>query len=349
MFVWLISMALLIFLAVAIKPKDERSKKRFFWLAALILIFLLGCRNGEVNMGSDLNNYYRTYGRAIEMNWHDFKASSEMELGYLVLNFVMARIFPWQQFILFAQAAFCVGTYFYFIHKNTNSVNIATICFVSFGAFQFFLTGFRQSIAICFGLLMFEAAKKKKILPYLLFFALAVCIHQTAIVLLPIYLLVNLKNTPINNTLVLLGSSLLLFFSRDFLELGMDIFDKTYGETYTGNLLGGLVPLLIYAITFILCFVNTDRFVPKDGYGGLVRMLIVGAITYVMRYEATIMERISMYFTVTAVPLLAENIERFKPGFDRRLVKLICLACCFGLFFWRVMTQYTTYTFFWQS
>ena len=349
MLVWLISMALLVFLAVAVKPKDERSKKQFFVFAALILIFLLGCRNGEINYGSDLNNYYRIYGRAMTLEWDAFVDSTEgVELGYLAVNFLLAKVFPWQQVILFAQAAFCIITYFYFIHKNTNSVNIATICFVSFGSFQFFLTGFRQSIAICFGMLMFEAAKEKKILRYLLFWAMAMAIHQTAIVLLPVYLLVNMKNKIGNNALVLVGSAMLLFFSRELLEFGMDTFDKTYSLNYIGNVLGGLVPILIYMIIFILCFINKPTTEQNEHYIGMVRMLIVGSVTYLLRYEATIMERISMYFTVTAVPLLAENINRFKPGFDRRLAKLLCVACCVGLYCWRVMTQYTTYTFFWQ-
>lgn len=349
MFVWLISMALLVFLAVAIKPKDERSKKRFFIFAALILILLLGCRNGEINYGTDLNNYYRIYGRAMALEWDAFVDSTEgVELGYLAVNYLLAKVIPWQQFILFAQAIFCIGIYFRFLYKNTDNINIATICFVSFGSFQFFLTGFRQSIAICFGMLMFEAAKEKKILRYLLFWALAMMIHQTAIVLLPVYLLVNMKNTIGNNALVLVSSATLLFFSRELLELGMDAFDKTYGLSYTGNVLGGLVPSLIYIIIFILCFVNKPPTEPNKQYIGMVRMLIVGAITYLLRYEATIMERISMYFTITSVPLLTENIERFKPGFDRRLVKLICLVCCMGLYVWRVATQYTTYTFFWQ-
>lgn len=342
-------MVLLVLTAVAVKPKNERSKRWFFILAAINLVLLLGCRNGEVNVGSDLNSYYRMYECAINMDWSMYKDAYPVEVGYLALNYALAQVFPWPQFILFAQAAFCVGVYFYFINKNTDNVNIATICFVSFGAYQFFLTGFRQSIAMCFGILMFEAAKKKKFIPYFLLLAAAVCVHRTAIVLLPIYLLVNMKNKLRNNLLVLVGSVILVFFSRELLELGMDVFEQEYGQSYSGNVLGGLVPILIYAITLILCFVNKDSVKLRDSYPAMVRMLIVGAITYVMRYEATIMERISMYFTVTAVPLLTENINRFKLGYDRRLVKLICIICCVGLYAWRVATgQYTEYTFFWQ-
>ena len=348
MLVWLTAMGALVFLAVAIKPKDEQSKKRFFWLAAIVLIILLGCRNAMVNIGSDLNNYYRMYERAIRADWQTYAQNPSVEIGYLAINFALAKVFPWPQFILFAQAAFCVGTYFYFIHKNTNNVNIATICFVSFGAFQFFLTGFRQSVAICIGLLMFEVAKKKKWVLYLVLYGLAISMHQTAVVLLPIYLLVNMKNKIGNNVLVLGVSCGLLFFSSELLEFGIDAFGKEYGMSYVGNLLGGLVPILIYTIIFILCFVNKSIAEPKDNYIGLVRLLIVGTATYLLRYEATIMERISMYYTVAAAPLLAENIDRFKPGFDRRLAKVLCVICCIGLFTWRVMTQYGGYTFFWQ-
>ena len=51
--------------------------------------------------------------------------------------------------------------------------------FMSFGLMQFYLTGFRQSIAIAICLLALEMAEKRKLLSFIVFLALAISIHQT--------------------------------------------------------------------------------------------------------------------------------------------------------------------------
>lgn len=345
--VWICAMSIIVLFAFIFNTSSEKHKKYFLRISAVVLILLMGCRNAEMNFGTDLNNYYRLYERAMTMEWEPFLATVSMEKGYMLINYVLAHIVPWQQFILFAQAAFCIIVSLWFIYKNTESVQLATIFFVSFGPFQFFLSGFRQAIAICIGLIMFELAKEKKFIKYIVLLLLALSIHQTAIVLLPIYFLVNIKNTAINNIVVVLGAIIMTMFSRNFVDLGNEVFDRDYQGIHVGNRLGGLVPLLIYSLTLALSLllINKVKASENKTFFGLIRMLIVGLAVYSMKFDALVLERVSLYFTPVSSSLLSNNIKKLFPNY---IVYTVAIVLSVALYLWRVVTQYGAYTFFWR-
>lgn len=347
MMVWISAMLIIVVCAFIFNSSSEKHRKYFLRISGIILILLMGCRNAEVNYGTDLNNYYRLYERAMVMDWEPFLESVSMEKGYMFINYILAQIIQWPQFILFAQATFCIIVSLWFIYKNTESVQLATIFFVSFGPFQFFLTGYRQAIAICIGLIMFELAKEKKLIKYILMLLLAMTIHQTAVVLLPIYLLVNIKNSLPNNIIVVLVSVVMTMFSRNFVDLGNEFFDRDYEGIHVGNRFGGMVPLLIYSLILITCLLLINKMKEKDdkGFFALTRMLIVGVAVYSMKFDALVLERVSLYFTPVSSSMLANNLKNLFPNY---VVYTISIVFSVVLYLWRVSTQYSSYVFFWQ-
>lgn len=347
MLVWLFMIFSIVVLSLILNSKSEKNKKTYLGIVAIILIFVVGSRNAEINYGSDINNYFRLFQNAILMDWTQFESISTMEKGYLAISFILAKLIPWGQTIIYAQASFCIITVLYFIYKNTENVQLATIFFICFGPFQFFLTGFRQAIAICIGLLMFEVAKKKKYVKYIILLLIAISIHQTAIVLIPLYFLVNIKNTSFSNIAVIVGSVILTAFSRNFVNLGNEFFDRDYRGVFFGSALGGLIQLFIYATTLLLCLffskAKSDDEHKKNS--ALIRVLIVGTAVYAMRFEALVLERVSFYFTPAVMPLLSEKVQKMSSS---QLFKGIAVVCSVGLFAWRTISQYGGYTFFWQ-
>lgn len=349
MFVW-ISMLLLIVLSGAfINTYSPKGQKRFLVFSAFILIVVLGSRNAAINHGSDLNNYYRLYAGAMELDWKHLVQTSTMETGYLFINFILAKIVKWNQFIIYAQAAFCIGSSMYFIRKNTTNVYHAVIYFICLGPFQFFLTGFRQSIAICICFFAYEMAKQKKLFKFILLILLACSMHQTAIVFAPVYILVNLNGKKIYTALVMTFIFVSSFFVEYLMQWGNDVFEKEYTTAYKGSILGGLIPLVIYAVALLLIFMREKKGAnDSNATNQMSRMLLVGAGIYTMRYQALVLERISFYYTPIVVPLLANDVQEIKGSDNRKLVKVLGVVLCILLFVWRVNTQIGDYTFFWN-
>ena len=157
---------LLIILAkiVSFRNTSISTQKKFLIFTGIIIVVVFSIRNAEVDIGSDLNNYYRLYCRAIESSsLVDFLNNNPFEKGYLLLNWILSRLIKWPQFILLFQSAFCISITFRFIYRYSNNMFMSILGFMSFGLMQFYLTGFRQSIAIAICLLALEMAEKRKL------------------------------------------------------------------------------------------------------------------------------------------------------------------------------------------
>lgn len=348
MLVWFI-MFIIIVLLGAIKTSYPNNKKIFLFLVAITIVFFVGSRDATIQHGTDLNNYYRLYGRAIELGWKDFIETSEMEKGYLLVNFILAKIVPWQQFILYAQAAFCTGAVLWFIYKNTENIYAATLFFVSFGSFQFFLTGFRQAVAMAICIFAYEAAKNKKLLKFIILVLIAATMHKAALVFLVMYLVLNIKDKPRNNVVLISCIFVLFFFVPQILDLGNALLDKEYVEGYIGSVLGGLVPIVIHLLTILLTvFAKKDKEkISKEKIMPLLRTTIISGGIYCMRYFALVLERISFYFNFATPVLLAENVRSVSGIKNRTLLQFLAVILSAVLFLWRVTSQVGEYHFFW--
>ena len=96
---------------------SANSQKKFLLFSGIIIVLVFSLRNAEINIGSDLNNYYRLYSRAISSSSvREFLNANPFEKGYLLINWLLSRIVKWPQFILIFQAAFCIGITLSLIH-----------------------------------------------------------------------------------------------------------------------------------------------------------------------------------------------------------------------------------------
>ena len=141
---------------------SDRKKKKFLYLSAAVIIFIVGSRFASQKGLGDINNYYRLYERMPEVEFEDLFSASAMEPGYLLLNKLLSMVSPWPQTILYAEAFICVAFSFRFIYKFCPDVFLGVLGFLSQGLFVFELTAFRQGIAISLCLFAVEFVEKKK-------------------------------------------------------------------------------------------------------------------------------------------------------------------------------------------
>ena len=150
---------------------SRQDDKRILILALALLVLVFGCQDVKTTGSGDVKVYYDTYEQAIE-NANVFSYIEDvpyMENGYLIITWLLARIFRWPQFILFFEAFFCFGITFRFIYNYSEDVLLSIMGFMSLGTMGFYQTAFRQSMAIAFCLLALEMADKKRWKTFLLF------------------------------------------------------------------------------------------------------------------------------------------------------------------------------------
>ena len=356
---FIIAGLLLMSKGVIFNSDSDSSKRNFLIFSGILLVAFSGCRNATINMNSDLNNYYRLFSRAITSeSFATFSSTSTMETGYLLLNWLIARIIKWPQFIIFFQAAFCIGVTLRFIYKFSDEVLLSVLSFMSFGLMQFYLTGFRQSFAIALCLVALELAIKKKFIAYAIIVFLAVSFHQTAIVFIPVYWIVKAGLTKIN-TLVDFG--LIICLSQAvprLILLGNEVFDKEYQGVFTGNNLGGIVNILVELVVIGIMFYQSERYSKPQiisnsssamsrPLNGFFYLLTIGMGIYALRFQALVLERISLYFTPCLIILLPHIIETSFEKESKKIVKIVFIVMMIFLSWWRLHSY--SYNAFWTS
>ncbi|MBQ4104933.1 MAG: EpsG family protein [Clostridia bacterium] len=354
MWVWLFMLISIILVRFLIPDAIGEKKKNLIFLGVsfCILVFVMGSRSPHMSGSNDMMSYFRCYGNALYQSTGEMIDHYRFEAGYIILNEILAWLAPWNYFILYFEAAFCTFVMFWYIYRNADSVFLAVIVYICLGPWQFFLTGFRQTIAICLCFIAFEFLKKHKTmwdLAALALIALAASMHTTAWIFLSAFLIRKFR---ITKKVVIYTGILTLFlflFVDDIVAFGNDILDKNYALAYRGNVLGGLIPILIYIFALILTyFIWTwdSTYLDKNGFE--VAMLIVGMCIYFLRYTSIIMERISFYFTPTIIIVLSNGITRQRTKTVRNIAFVACIVVCFALFIYRTLVQYGDYHFYWE-
>lgn len=327
-------------------------KKVFLILSGLILVFFIGSRNALIAVGTDLNNYYNFYAAAIKMTWKDFSDYMiGIDKGYVILNQILSILVPWPQFIVYFVAAVTTLLVFRFIYINTKDVFLGVLIFLSLGTFSFFLTGFRQSIAIGLCLWAFEYIKERKLIKFLLVVILAIIMHQTAIVFLPFYYLGNRKASAINNILTFTGFFGAVFFTEFLLEWGNELFDKNFVMIGTESAFGGVLNIAVYAATLIAAgtFLNYHRNTKESEQIKLVfQMLLLGTGIYILRFQALVMERVAFYFIPAIAVLLPNVMTEIRQESGKREWYLLIISICIFLYGWRFYNYSYDYVFFWR-
>ena len=329
---------------------SDADDKRFLMLTFVLLVLAFGCRNAVSDYGTDLNNYYRCFERAIYQDKAIFFANSIFERGYLVLNWIIARIIKWPQFIIFFQAAVCIGLTLRFIYRHSNDVFLSVLGFMSLGVMQFYLTGFRQSFAIAICLLALEAAENKKIIHFIAWIALATSIHQTAIVFLVVYFVVNIRITAFSVLIELLASIFVGRLAPLLVQIGNDTFDRNYIGAFGGNRFGGLINILIAMLPIYIIVKNRDyinsmendtdyhqaiAIRKKSINGKLFHVLVLGTILYSLRYQALVLERTSLYFTPVLFILLPQSLQVGYSNINQRIMRIVLTLGLIFLLIWR--------------
>lgn len=332
----------------------EKMKNRIFLtLCFIIIVFVVGSRSPQMTQSIDLYNYYSWYSRAIVMPLEELIDGAPMEPLYLVFNKILAWIVPWNYFIIYFEAAFTTGVMLWYINRNADSVYLATIVYVCLGPWQFFLTGFRQSFAICICFIAYELLKKRKTswdIVSVLLILLATAIHTTAWVFLGVFIIRRLKLTK-KLALYAVVLALVLLLSLDtLLSFANNVLGRNYTDTYQGSALGGLVPIIIYSGTLFIAYFlyKEDKTLIDDNMRIEIVMLLTGLCIYCLRYNITLMERVSFYFTPTITIALANSITRQPDKRQRTILFALCVALCIVLFVYRSFTHYGDYHFFWE-
>lgn len=215
--------------------------------------------------------------------------------------------------------------------------------------FLIHLSSFRQTIAICFIVIAVYFHTKGKPIFYFLFVMVAVGFHKSALIMLPVYFLLNQKKiNVIKTTVIMVGVSLLLFtpLFDTIVRWVLDFFPESYSYYYEQGLQNSLRATLISSFYFFLIILNINKLNGKELVYG--KLSLISTIISLLAYKVSMITRIGMYFDIfliISIPLIFSKMKKGK----LRIVLFFVMCGIFLLRYWSFfnneiwMDSYGTY------
>lgn len=313
--------------------KHKYSEYIFIGITVLIFIFVAGLRS---NIG-DTSVYVEQYTNLVNFN-------GELEgkdKGFTVFILILYNICTDPQFMIFVTAFITQVYNFITMYKYKSYFELESYMYIASGSYLVTMNGIRQALA---GAVMFAYTHliiKGKFIPYLLIVLLMSTVHNSALIMIPVYFIVR-QEAWSKNTFIIIGlSSIGFLFFYQLVPIMMDILgNSTYTEYEEALLIAGqgssFMRVLVYAVPVILSYWHRDRIKemwPESNV--FINMSLLNLIVITFSLYNWIFARFSIYFQMYNFILLPFIIKNcFKRRQERDLIYYLFLICYF-IFFYR--------------
>lgn len=316
--------------------RDKHGLKISF---GLIFIFLAI----RYNFGNDYQSYYTIFKEIANSSKINFNYESShgrgIEIGWILLNWLLGP-FGFFGLIIFTSFIYCYCYYNFFIsYVPKNYYWLSVLIFIFNPAFLLIqLSAMRQSIAIIVILVSFKYIYTKKIVPFVICVCVAFLFHQSALFVLPAFLL-GLFNWKINKYI---ASVLMIFFLLFLYYINLivsefsniiSIFFNQYENYYQaqGEIdFGSGVGMIYQSLMFFLVLFYFDA--QKDKPALMFKIAIVYFFIVPLGLIMIMTSRINYYFQPAILAAFPIIINSIKLKFVKIAVILIIIAFAYNSF-----------------
>lgn len=327
----------------------DHFKRLLIFLMWLVLFFMIAFRSKFVG-STDSYNYYDAFKRLSHTSWKkipEYIDTTGMEALFCYTVWALSRAFSSPQWLFVLTGLLFSISVCHFIYKYCEDMVLSFVMFVTLGLYTFMIQGMRQAIAMSIILFAIDFCLRKKFIRFVLVTLLAAAFHKSAIIFLPMFFVYGLTIKKGTVSVFLVGAGAMIACSPLIVELGNQLFDREYSESFES---GGLIAVTIYVlILFAGLLFGTKRYKDKK-FSFFFYMTLIGSVFYIMRYTGVdVAERISYYFLFGQMFLLPSTLNALRTN-ERWICKCAVYVLCIGLFLYRINgSNLVPFEFFWQT
>lgn len=296
-------------------------------IAALSLVLVSGLRK---NIG-DTYFYMHAY-TVTDFNWEYIQKNKDM--GFNIFQMILQKYTDDPQFMVLITALITNVIIVSVLYKYSRLIDLSLYVYITSGMYLTSMNGIRQYLAAA---IMFAATKYifdgswKK---YILMVLLASTIHQSALVLIPIYFLIRRKAWSATTFILLFLAVLIVLGFNKFSEFFFTaIGDTQYGH-YKDFHEGGanILRVAVDAAPLILAYFGRERLrelFPKSDY--VVNMALLGTVFMLISTQNWIFARFAIYFGLYQLILISWVVKLFTEK-DQKFIYYAIVVCYFVYF-----------------
>lgn len=290
--------------------------------AMICLVLVSGLR---ANIG-DTSAYKHSY-TINNFTWEYVK--SQKDIGFGLLQMVLKHFSNDPQLLLFITALITNLLIMFVFYKYSRMIELTIFIYITSGFFITSMNGIRQCLAAA---IVFAATKhliEGNWKRYFLFVLLSSTIHQTALILLPIYFIVRRKAwTRATVILIFMAVFVVLGFNQFSQILFAAIKDTQYGG-YKDFAEGGanILRVAVEGTPLIIAYIGRDKLrsiMPNSDY--IINMAFLSFIFMIISTQNWIFARFAIYFSLYQYILISWIVKLFKEK-DQRFIYFCILIC----------------------
>ncbi|WP_277673360.1 EpsG family protein [Piscibacillus halophilus] len=305
----------------------ELNKKYPFYILSFGVLFLF------LALRYDYGNDYMSYYQSHELINAGFEAWGSSDVLYRLTNLLIPNFYVLVAFL----SLFYIGTIFFLVKYNLYRKQYwfaVLILLINPYLFLVHLSSFRQTIAICFVIIAVYFATKRNLVLYFLFVLVAMGFHPSAIVMFPVYFLLNEKKIKVKKVVLVIGAVFLLLLTPlldSIIEWSLSYFPSHYSYYYNQGAGNTLRATLISSFFFFLILFNINKLNGKDLI--YAKLSLIATIISLLAYKVSMITRIGMYFDVFLIVSLPIIFLKMK-GQKLRFVLFVLMLVIFILRYW---------------
>lgn len=232
------------------------------------------------------------------------------------------------------------------LYKYSCNFGVSAFLFMASCQFTWMFNGMRQFLAAaiifaCTGLIL-----KNRTLLYILIVCILATIHQSALLLIPMYFIA--KGEPWNKrTMLFIGCIVLaILFTSKFTNLLTDVVEQTdyassvneFKDTDDGT---NIIRILVESIPVILAFVYREKI--KDKLTPIIKlsinMSLIASGLYIISkiaHSGILLGRLPIYFSMYNLILLPWLLKSIFEKKEKDLIYFIMIICYFAFFYYQM-------------
>lgn len=340
-------------------PNDEQHRKKikFFIVAWLIVIvFITGLRG---DFTADSRSYQRIFATFSDGGWNALQSAFNFnyhvnvtELGYVLINFIVGLFtnnFVWVQIVVALIAYIPIAKWC----KDSVDIGLSLCMFLSIGTYIEGLNTIRNIMAASILILGIKYIITGEFKKYFAVCLLASTIHQSALIMIPVYFLLRIKPT---------AGKVLIYFSGTIVFIkGMEQLAQLYNRFFLvaqnnesvlsllhrrqANPVNVIVPVLLVILALYIFYRTSGEKERNDPQNIiLVSGTIIWGLLKITMLFSEYTTRFACYFSPFVLLLLPYCLNKFK-GRQKVVVSILIYILC-GAFFLVCCRSYGEYYFF---
>ncbi len=306
--------------------KHRYTTRLHVFLTMGMIVFVLGMRSGVADTGQ----YITTFNEALPVGAGSLSSLADYSGKgplYRALAIICKSISRDYHFYLLVVAAFSGFVVAGVLRKNSDYYSDEIVLFMLTGSFTWMINGIRQFLAVSVVFLGTFFLVRRKPVAYAILVLIAACIHRSAIIMLPVYFIVQGKAWNARTMLFILLGVLAVSYLSVFTNLLDLAIEGTEYEGYTEefDVTKGSNPIrtVIYAIPPVLAFFRRrwiDRIAPPIINISINMSIIAATVSLIANFtNGILVGAIPIYFSLYNLVLLPWLVKKAYPDMRQGL------------------------------